>query len=339
MVETRKVQKTKKQHYVPRCYLEAWAIPGKYQVHVFDKKRKVSRINSINDIASERYFYDVNPKKLFSEETLKKLEEIGLTCDIDGESQGIEHTFAILVDTQLSKIITDIVEKSVKRHTFHLRFIPFISKEKKAELAAYLAIQDARTKHIRSNIENIAIVLSKAFKDMGIPDEQAQQFILPKEEVKNVHTSMLMDMDFLSKTALSLCRLTWIFCINRTNKKFYTSDSPIVLQGHIKHPLMSMSGFSSKGVEVFFPVSPNHILVMFDGSFHTQNAHLERKYVEIRNEEFVDYYNSLLALNCESCIYSQDGNMDFLLDMQKDNPEIFDMPHIQLQWGGNTYIP
>ena len=32
------MQKTKKQHYVPQSYLKAWAIPGTYQVHVYDKK-------------------------------------------------------------------------------------------------------------------------------------------------------------------------------------------------------------------------------------------------------------------------------------------------------------
>lgn len=46
------MQKTKKQHYVPQSYLKAWAIPGTYQVHVYDKKTDNERVNSINDIAS-----------------------------------------------------------------------------------------------------------------------------------------------------------------------------------------------------------------------------------------------------------------------------------------------
>jgi hypothetical protein len=32
----------KKQHFVPRGYLEQWAIPGKYQVYVYNKQQKKS---------------------------------------------------------------------------------------------------------------------------------------------------------------------------------------------------------------------------------------------------------------------------------------------------------
>jgi len=36
--------KTKKQHYVPRCYLENFKIANTYQINVFDKHSKENRI-------------------------------------------------------------------------------------------------------------------------------------------------------------------------------------------------------------------------------------------------------------------------------------------------------
>ena len=60
--------KKKKQHYVPQCYLVQWAIPDTNQINVFDKIKKEERINNIEDVAQERYFYDINFQKALSEE-------------------------------------------------------------------------------------------------------------------------------------------------------------------------------------------------------------------------------------------------------------------------------
>ena len=103
--------------------------------------------------------------------------------------------------------------------------------------------------------------------------------------------------------------------------------------------IMSMNGLKSKGVEVFFPISPECILVMFDGSYHFQNAHLERRYVLLDNEAYIDYYNSLCAMQSERCVFSSDGDFALLEEMKENNPQIFSQPHTQMNWGGKTYFP
>ena len=35
----------KKQHYVPQCYLEQWAIENTHQINVYDKAKKENRQN------------------------------------------------------------------------------------------------------------------------------------------------------------------------------------------------------------------------------------------------------------------------------------------------------
>ena len=50
----------KKQHYVPQCYLEAWAIPNTHQIFVYDKKTSRDRKSNIIDVASENRFYGDN---------------------------------------------------------------------------------------------------------------------------------------------------------------------------------------------------------------------------------------------------------------------------------------
>lgn len=135
------MQKTKKQHYVPQSYLKAWAIPGTYQVHVYDKKTDNERVNSINDIASENCFYDINPNEIFSKEFLAALKVEGLSWDSDELSQGIEHTFANEVEGDFANILKEIIGKATSATPWIIENCYFISEDKKGMLSAYLAIQ------------------------------------------------------------------------------------------------------------------------------------------------------------------------------------------------------
>lgn len=332
-------QKTKKQHYVPRCYLEAWKIANGYQVYVYDKIQSSVRKNSINDIASENYFYDVKPKDVFSEGFLQKMRENDVPFDEDKISQGIEHAFANEVEGNFSKLLHEVLDQVNELTPWTINNCFFISESKKAEFAVYLAIQYIRTKRIRKNIEDTADCLGQWLKDVGASESTLKEYAISKGESKNIHTKMLFDYKNLSDLTLSFFSLTWMLGINKTKKKLYTSDNPIGTNGHIKHPFMSMSGLRSKGVEVFFPISPDCILIMVDGSYHSNVLPLERRFVLIEDEENINYYNSLCALLCERCIFSFDGEMSIIDEMKKSDPGVFDQPSTQLIWGDTKYYP
>lgn len=333
------IQKTKKQHYVPRCYLEAWQIDNTYQVHVYDKKLDSIRKNSINDIASENYFYDVRPKDIFSESTLQKMRDKGFLVDGDQPSQGIEKTLANEVEGNFSKLLKHIIDQARTATPWIINNCYFISNEQKSELSAYLAIQYIRTKQVRKDIEDTADCFSQALKDMGASEELLKEYALQKGESKNIHAKMFLDLEYVSEIALSFMNLTWILAINKTKKKLYTSDNPIGTHAHVKHPFMSMSGLQSRGVEAFFPISPECVLVMFDGSYHSNLVCLERKFIAIEDIENINYYNSLCALHSERCIYSTDGDMSIIEIMKHNNPKVFNQPNTQLTWGDNKYYP
>lgn len=101
----------KKQHFVPRCYLERWAVPGEYQVYVFNKELNKSYLASIKNVASERYFYDIDFTGIFTEDDLKRL---GLPeCDpkhLD-DGQYIENYLANVVEGDLKNRIDQIVNR------------------------------------------------------------------------------------------------------------------------------------------------------------------------------------------------------------------------------------
>ena len=66
---------TKKEHYVPRCYLKHFeADNGKIQV--FDKKIMQVREQRSFEVAMENYFYDIDFTELSKKATPEELEKI-----------------------------------------------------------------------------------------------------------------------------------------------------------------------------------------------------------------------------------------------------------------------
>lgn len=331
-------QKTKKQHYVPQCYLKAWGRLGKYQVSVYDKLSDTARISSIRDVASENYFYDIVPSDIMKKDVIDYLKASGIEFDADTSSQGIEKIFANMVEEPYEKYLAKLIEQC-DATPWTIQNCFFISEQEKVEFSEFLALQYIRTKQIRNRLLDQSDCFLQVLRDMDAPEKLINEWTTGENEAKNIHAKMLMDFQHLSEIARSFYNLTWSLGLNKTDKLFYTSDSPIGTQPHIHHPFMSMAGLQSKGVEVFFPISPRCILIMYDGSFLTPGKEMNRKYIEIVDEKNVDYYNSLCALNCERCVFSTDGDWSVIDDMLTKDENVFKQPHMQLQWGGKTYTP
>ncbi len=329
--------KSKKQHYVPQFYLNAWSIPEKHQIHVYDKSTKSARINNISDVASERYFYDANLKDVFSQEFLEMLFPGNVAPQED--VQLIEKLFSEDIEKPFSDLIRGILEKAKEATPWHLKYCYFINDEQKKDLSFFLALQLIRGKSTRDNIQGISNCVTQMITDMGAPDSVVSEYTVSEEEAKALHVQMLVDVNAVGDLESSFNRLTWVLGINKTQSKFYTSDNPICTIPHIKSPYASMSGISSKGVEVIFPLSPDIILIMIDGSYHIDYRPFERKIIEIPENHYIDSYNSKIAIMAKRCVFSSDGDFALVEKIKKRNPHIFDQNHVQLTWAGKTYLP
>ena len=107
-----KEHKKKKQHYVLQCYLERWAMLGTHQINVYDKDKQKPRVNNIEDVAQERFFYDINFQKALSDEekTLSGLTEEELV-DLSG-NQYYENFFSDRVEGRLAILLRKIISKT-----------------------------------------------------------------------------------------------------------------------------------------------------------------------------------------------------------------------------------
>ena len=273
-----------------------------------------------------------------SPEKIKELEKNGIVWN-DTLRQSIETAFSEEIEAPFSELLREIIFKANTATPWHINNCYFISEEKKFEFSGYLALQFIRTTRLRNGLLDVSDCFKQIFADMGVPEEIIEKHTLSPIQAKYSHLKMLFDVDSLREIIGLFNRLTWILGINRTKANLFTSDNPIATHAHVKDSFLSMNGLSSKGVEVLYPLSPKLLLIMVDGSYHTQWAKFDRWYREITDKRNIEFYNSLLALQVERFVFSADGQMDILDKMKQKDPNVFSGGHTQINWGGKTYTP
>lgn len=95
------MSETKKEHYVPRCYLNNFTFKED-RIHVFDKSNTTIRRNqNIFDVAMENYFYDVDMVK-----------EIG--CLPQDSQEDIYLKLSLLLNTEDKDVINEYLSSHTK---------------------------------------------------------------------------------------------------------------------------------------------------------------------------------------------------------------------------------
>lgn len=324
-------KKTKKQHYVPRCYLNRWA-NEKHQISVFDKLNISEWTTNVYDVASENWFYDINQAEL-REDVLNLLHQNGVVPEED--EQFIEHFFSEEVENEYAELLRQIVDKEIT--PWYEQNCFFISQENKFLMSICMVYQYIRTKSSRQSIINSSKCIEHFLRDINCDEEVIKRHTIQRQEEKIIQGNMFFDIDHVTELAEAFCSLTWILGINKTITPLFTSDHPIGTYPHIKESIVSMSGIGSRGVEAYFPLSPNHILIMFDADYHIGIKGHDRKYVLLTDKEDVERYNRLCAYNSGQYVFSNEPGFSLVKIMIKDNPNIFSLPKTTLSYGGKTY--
>lgn len=330
--------KKKKQHYVPQCYLNAWVIPDTHQVYVFDKILQTMRRNSIEDIASEKYFYDIDFTCLISEEDLKNfgLDDYDPANVDDG--QYIENFFATKIEGEYRGILNQIISRTRQMNLREMKNCFFISEYNKFLFSFHLAYQIIRVKAVRNSLMDSQDCLVQALKDMGTSQETIARYSISEARLPFIHGKMILDRKEIDNISKCFFTLSWILLVNRTGYPFFTSDNPIGTIAHVEHPICSMTGLASRGVEVFFPISPNLMLIMADGEYHKVD-HCDRRILGTDNIDEIRYYNSKCIINSERCVFSSCEDFSIVDEMIKKNPKILHQPRSMMQLGEKTYVP
>jgi Protein of unknown function (DUF4238) len=255
----------KKQHFVPRFYLRNFSLNGtgnKISLFNFSASKYVPCAN-LYDQAYKNYFY--------------------------GEDLTIENALADL-EKEASKIINGILkntipERSSDEHHILLTFILFLRERTVYAADRLNEVFDKLMKSIASEDPEVPLEIDRFNFVLTQPVQQA---------LANIAGVIPLALDLKFK-----------LIVNQSNEAFITSDHPVVFYNQFFEPRKiseGKTGIASKGLEIFLPLSPTHLLIFFDDDVYkigTKNSTV----VYVNDKKDIEKLNLLQCVNCDKNLY------------------------------------
>ncbi|MBU0941643.1 MAG: DUF4238 domain-containing protein [Bacteroidetes bacterium] len=306
------MSRVKLEHYVPQSYLKNFS-NKKEQVYVYDKGQKKHFSSNIKQIAAEgKYFH------------FDKHGEDNPIVNFMNEEQIIEKFFSKEIEGKYKNLLTQIKTRATM--TYEPTFKLAITKDEKADLSFFLAIQMLRTKDVRQTITDATVKFLSAMYDKG--DMLTRKMTSFLDDIKNtdektVQAGMLFDSELTESISKAISKHIWVFYINTTEDKFITSDNPIVRNGNIDDQYKSNTGLSSRGVEIAFPISSDLLLVMYEREYHAELDPCDEKFIILNDENLVLRYNLLQIHHCHKQIFGLNDLKPFICKIEVEFPRLF----------------
>lgn len=296
------MSKVKRQHYVPKFYLRRFAEDDS-QLFVFDKFTRTSFRSTITKVATERYFYDF----------------LGESVGGKADQQLVESAFSSL-EADFANTLDDLLASVDDTGGFR--------QEAKPTLAFLLKTQSFRTPEFRRTFIEMMETTAQHILDnmtgqhdseLGSSDEYRVRF--NETTAPLVHAMLIFNPQLHKAFVATLLEHIWFVGLNQTAQAFYTSDNPVVRRPHRKDPFVSYAGFGSEGIEIAFPLTPKHVLVLCERTFFRQFADLDCSSL-VLNAENVIYYNSLQVSQSYRRVYSIRNQFALAQMICDQNPEV-----------------
>lgn len=275
----------KNQHYVPQLYLRHFS-RDKKTITVFSirENRIVSTNAPIDNQCSKDYLYG---KDLILEKALADLE------------------------TNSAPIIKYVIESST---------LPMKGSPEYLTLMIFLLYQYARTisaaDQLNEMTEKIAKNLLKDHirrtkpEEITIGDLDAVKIFHPKAANLNLRTVALQIPLILDLESSLL--------INKTEVELITSDNPVILYNNYysKEPL-SYLGLASKGLLIFFPLTPNHYIILYDAKIYQIGEPESSKAIFLKQENDINQLNILQLINSNKTAYTLGNSQDYFQSLMQ----------------------
>ena len=220
----------KRQHFVPKFYLKRFSNDGK-SINIWNIKRKQKFCNaSLKNQCYGNYFYGKDP----------------------------------VIEQALSTI--EASNAGVLRSIGETSTLPRLGSEEHQFLALYILMQHSRTLHMAEELEEMTDKLAKHL----LKDSEALEGI----DLNNFRIGLKEPARSALSTAISsyplLFDLDYKLLVNRTNTEFITSDNPVVFYNQLMSFRKdgSNTGLAAKGLEIFLPTDPGHMILFYDDNVY-----------------------------------------------------------------------
>jgi len=188
------MSKVKEEHYVPRFYLKNFTIEGKGKsIYCFDKVLLKSFVCEIEDVAREKYFYDVVPGNSEVEKDLAELES------------SIAGALRKLISAQ-------DIEK--------------LNLSERKHVAVFAVIQELRTLEWREALKDLCLQVKDRLTEKELSEEMKKEL----EKVSRADFHKELQLKFLRNVPQfveMLFSMKWVLIENKTAMPFWTSDHPV----------------------------------------------------------------------------------------------------------------
>jgi Protein of unknown function (DUF4238) len=287
----------KNQHYVPIFYLKKFSTDDKNtNIYVIKDKKFIS--GPLNHLCSKSYFYS---KDKLLEKIISQLES--------REAKVI------------NKLIREKSFASLSFEDYHLNFLEFIS------------IMHGRTFRKKKETEKMLDDFTeKILKPMFRADPMSKDF--SDDDIASIKIKWsplhLLGLQVGLTAGILLSDLVPVLLVNNTKIEFIISDHPVVFHNMAHHSLrgVSMSGYTSPGLQVFCPLAPNLALMLFDPTYYKVKMSknhkvklVERDVKEINKLQFFSGYNSIF--------YRTKKQKKFIENLHQEIGQIPEKPYVE----------
>ncbi len=220
------------------------------------------------------------------------------------------------IDGQAAPIIKKIIAA---------RSLAALSAHEQGILITTVAYQMARAKMARTSIIDLHRQIKKTFERMGWSAKNV--FVPNQEEIKAIKLQQLLD---LSEVTQSLDEKFLQFQY-LNNDALMLSDNPVVLHNSLPYGEM---GLNSRGIEVYFPISPRCVLsfacksrfeelrVKYGARHFDQHIEAYSFYPMELKKENANFLNRLQVINSNRFLYKRNSDFSLAEEILKINPHL-----------------
>jgi Protein of unknown function (DUF4238) len=261
----------KKHHFVPRFYLKRFSGTGtSICLYSFSAKKLVTAANLRNQCYRD-YMY--------------------------GKDQSLEHSLG-----ELESAFAPLIEKITR-----LSALPPPLTEDHENLCIMVVLQYARTAYSADVLNQFADGMWRNIlkHDSRVTPEMLSRVrIVHQEPARYVVSLFLRSYHLIMDLGYRLLRAP-------TGTEFIASDNPVVMYNQLLEPtgLPSATGAGAKGLQIFFPLSPTHLLFMYDRHAYAVTPRHQRL-VDVPTKADMDQLNILQVANASDAVYLRSSAAD-----------------------------
>ncbi|MHC5202187.1 DUF4238 domain-containing protein [Myroides sp. LJL119] len=262
----------KNQHYVPKVLLKSFSSKDSF-IWTYDKVAKNKNWNVIKKRSINR----VASENYFYDQ--------------------VQNNKDFSFEYELGKIereISPLIEKLILNQN-----ISSLTEIEKEKISYFIAIQSIRTKYQLNKVKDYLINF----------EETINNFIGVKQE--SIDPKALWFSLFETAKEFSMAIKNKVWFLGQSDKLFYTSDNPVVLQNIInKSTIRGTIGLDSYGIEIYMPLSDSVILCMFCEKL-LQNKHGILNLEKFNSENILNV-NALQFYQSERFLFSSSNNFEMI---------------------------